>query len=159
MVQLRRSTWIIALAGLGVAGVFAAAAYGSQSSQTSFDSDLAAFMMRSDSSLLKIIRNDDGSGDSNHLDEYSLGTSNAALYKYVSAVDKAYKARPAPEAASQQAYIEVVISESETRAVLKDLELDLQPHEESSDYQIYSQEIDVGGKYYSLELMVPAGQR
>lgn len=159
MAQLRRSTWIITLAGLAAAGVFAAAAYGSQSSQVSFDSDLAAFMARSDSSLLKIVRNDDGNGDPKRLDEYSLGLSNAALYKYLSAVDKAYKARTTAEAESQQARIEVVISESETRTVLKDIGLELQPHEENSDYQIYSQEVEVGGRYYSLELMIPTDEK
>ena len=157
MVRLSRSTWIIALAILGIAGIFAAvAAYGSQpSSQTSFDSDLASFMLRSDSASLKIVRLQNGDASFQNLDEYSLGTTDAALYKYISAVDKAHNARTSDNDEQQQAYIEVVISDSEKRTMIRELDLEASVQQESSDYEIHSKALEISGRYYTLELMIP----
>ena len=157
MIRLSRGTWIIALAILGVAGIFAAvAAYGSQGSgQTSFDSDLSSFMLRSDSASLKIVRLQTGDVESQHLDEYSLGTTDAALYKYISAADKAHNARTSENAELQQAYIEVVISDSEKRTITGELDLEPSVQQESSNYEIYSKAFEISGRYYTLELMIP----
>jgi hypothetical protein len=157
MVRLSRSTWIIALALLGIAGIFAAAAaYGSQSpGQASFDSDLSSFMLRSDSASLKIVRLQNGDAESQHLDEYSLGISDAALYKYISAVDKAHNARVSADAELQQAYIEVVVSNSEKRTIVRELGLEPTGRQEDSDYGVYSKPLEISGRYYALELMIP----
>ena len=77
MIRLRRGTWIIALSTLAAAGIFAAAAaYGSQNpgQQAGFDSDLPTFLKRSDSSLLKIVRQNENDNEPQRLDDYSLAT-------------------------------------------------------------------------------------
>ena len=158
MIRLRRGTWIIALSTLAAAGIFAAAAaYGSQNpgQQAGFDSDLPTFLKRSDSSLLKITRHDDSDSEPQRLDEYSLATSNPAIYKYLSAVDKAHKLRVAAGTEIQPAYIEVVISRSETQTVLKEIDLELQTPQQDPSYEILVQEIEVSGRYYTLELLAP----
>ena len=150
---MNRSTWIVAISVLAVAGIFAAA-YGSQSSaQTSFDSDVHTFMQRSDSSLLKIVRHENNDGDSRGMDEYSLATSNPALYRYLSAVDKAHNGRPSANSELQEAFIEVIISSSETRTVLREIEL--QTGQENTGYAIYEQAVEISGRYYTLGLTIP----
>ncbi|MGI0037564.1 MAG: hypothetical protein ACRD99_04325 [Nitrososphaera sp.] len=155
---MSRGTWIIALSILTAAGIFAAAAaYGSQTpgQQAGFDSDLPSFLKRSDSSLLKIVRHDDSGGESQRLDEYSFATAYPAIYKYLSSVDKAHKLRVAADAELQPAYIEVVLSKSETRTVLKEIGLKPQATQENSYYEIHVLEIEVSGRYYALELFAP----
>lgn len=156
MIRLNRGTWIIAISILAVAGIFAAAgAYGSQASQASFDSNLPAFMQRSDSTLLKITRHQNTGAESQHLDEYSLGISDAALYKYISAVDKAHNSRLAEKAELQQAYIEVVLSKSETRTMMKEIDFELKAEQVDPDFEVHMQEIELSGRYYTIELMIP----
>ena len=152
-----RTTRIIAVVLLGVAGIFAAAtAYASQTpGQTGFDSDLPSFMLRSDSALLKITRLQDGGAESQHLDEYSLGISDAALYKYISAVDKAHNSRTSGSAEPQQAYIEVVVSDSEKRTIARELDLSPDAEQKNADYEIHAKVVEMSGKHYILELMVP----
>jgi hypothetical protein len=153
---LRRGTWIIALSVIAGAGIFAAAAYGSQTPglQPGFDSDLPAFLKRSDSSLLKIVRHEDSDRESEHLDEYSLATSNPVAYKYLSSVDKAHKVRVAANAEPQPAYIELVLSRTETQSILKEFDLVLEVQENPS-YEIHTKEIEVTGRFYKVELLTP----
>lgn len=158
MISLRRGTWIVALSVLAGAGIFAAAAaFGSQSpgQQAGFDSDLPAFLKRSDSSLLKIIRHEDSDRESERLDEYSLATSNPVIYKYLSSLDNAHKLRIAADAELQPAYIEVVLSRSETQTILKEFDLALQATQGEPSYEVHAQEIEVTGRYYTLELLTP----
>jgi hypothetical protein len=155
MVRLSRSTWIIALSIPGVAGIFAAAAGSQASGHTSFDSDLSSFMLRSDSALLKIIRLQNGDAEYQQLDEYSLGITDAALYKYISAVDKAQNSGTFENAQPQQAYIEVVVSNSEKRTMIKELDLKPTVQQEISNFEIYSKALEISGRHYTLELMIP----
>ena len=157
MVRLRRGTWIVALSVLAGAGIFAAAAYGSQSpgQQAGFDSDLPTFLKRSDSSLLKIVRHDVSDRQSEHMDEYSFATSNPVIYKYLASVDKAHKVRIAANAGLQPAYIEVVLSRSDTQTVLKEFELELQAAQGDPKYEVHAQEIELTGRYYTFELLTP----
>lgn len=152
---MRRGTWIVALSALAATGIFAAAAYGFQTpgQQAGFDSDLPAFLTRSDSSLLKIVRHEDSDRESERLDEYSLATSNPLVYKYLSSVDKAHKLRVAANAELQPAYIEVVLSRSETQSILN--EFDLVLIQENPNSETRSQEIEVTGRYYTVELFTP----
>jgi hypothetical protein len=154
---LRRSSRIIVFSALaGVAIFAAAAAYASQASgrDAAFDSNLAGFMMRSDSSLLKIIRHNDGDGSFERLDEYTLATSDAELYKYLSATDKAHNSSLG-SAGIQLAYMEVIVSSGETRTILKEIRPELQSQQENPDYDIYAKHIEMSGKHYALELYIP----
>jgi hypothetical protein len=157
MIRLRRGTWIIAFSTLAAAGIFAAAAYGSQNpgQQAGFDSDLPTFLTRSDSSLLKITRHDDSDSEPQRLDDYSLANSNPEIYKYLSAVDKAHKLRVAENTEIQPAHIQVVISKSETQTILKEIDLQLQTPQQDPSYEILVQEIEVSSRYYTLELLAP----
>jgi len=158
MIRLRRGTWIIALSTLAAAGIFAAAAaYGSQTpgQQAGFDSDLPTFLKRSDSSLSKIVRQNENDNEPQRLDDYSLATSSPAIYKYLSAVDKAHKSQVAANTEIQPTHIEVVISRSETQTILKEIDLELQTVQQDPSYEILVQEIEVSGRYYTLELLAP----
>ena len=140
-----------ALAG---AAIFAAAAaYASQTSgrDAAFDSNLPEFMTRSESSLLKIIRHNDGDGSFERLDEYTLATSDPELYKYLSAVDKAQNSR----GGIQLAYLEVIVASGETRTILKEIRPELQSQQENPDYDVYAKQIEMSGKHYALELYMP----
>ncbi|HKX81496.1 MAG TPA: hypothetical protein VJL54_04505 [Nitrososphaera sp.] len=130
------------------------AAYGWQSPpMASFDSDLHQFLQRTNSSLLFISRLQDTEVAAKHFEEYSLGLSNAALYKYLQSVDEADQRTPAPGNEAQVASTEVVISSSETRAIKKQISPALQ--EGTTDFDVYADDIEVNGRLYSLVLMVP----
>ena len=154
---MRRSSRIIVFSALaGVAIFAAAAAYASQASgrDAAFDSNLPEFMMRSDSSLLKIIRHNDGDSSFQRLDEYTLATSDAELYKYLSAVDKAHNSSLG-SAGTQLAYMEVIVFSGETRTILKEIRPDLRTQQENPDYDVYAKQIEMSGKRYALELYIP----
>jgi hypothetical protein len=151
---LKRSTRLILFSAIAAGAIFVvAAAYGSQTSgqNKSFDSDLLAFMKRTDTSLLKIARQNDSAIPLRHVDEYSLATSNAAFYKYLSAVDKAYDSSAGES--GQVAHMEVVISRSETRAILGDMTEVMEQQDPS--YETYVDKFELSGRNYSLELLVP----
>ena len=130
------------------------AAFGWQSPpRTSFDSDLHQFLQRTNSSLLFISRLQDTELAAKHFEEYSLGLSNQALYRYLQSVDEADQRIPTPGSEPQVASIEVVISSSDTRAILTQISPPLQ--ESATDFDVYADDIEVDGRLYSLVLMVP----
>ena len=154
---MRLSTKIIVFSVIAAAAIFAGvAAYGSQASgqSTGFDSDLPIFMKRSNSALLKIVRHDTSDDASGHLDEYSLGTSDRELYKLLSTVDKANQASVNGDK-PQEANMQVVISRTETQAIMKEITPELEVVQQGTEYDIYSKEVEVGGRHYSLEIMIP----
>ena len=154
MTRLRPATWVIALPILAAAGVFAAA-YGSQDQQAGYDSDLPAFLKRSDSSLLTIIRHESSDRQSQHLDEYSFATANPAIYKHLAAVDKSHKLGVSANTELQPAYIEVVLSKSETKTILKEIDFEPQATQENTSYEIFVKEIEMSGRNYALQLLTP----
>lgn len=154
---MRLSTKIIVFSVIAAAAIFAGvAAYGSQASgqSTGFDSDLPVFMKRSDSALLKIVRHDASDDAAEHLDEYSLGTSDRELYKLLSTVDKANKAAINVDK-PQEANMQVVISRAETQAIMEELTPEQGVGQQGTEYDIYSKDVEVGGRNYSVEIMIP----
>lgn len=150
------TTRIIAAVVIAGAATFAAvAAYGFEpfGEETSYDSNLAQFMKRSDSSLLKVVRLQQAEGTIKHFEQYSFASSNPTLYQYLSSVDKAHARGKAPESGLQMAYIEVIISSGQTEAILREISSELQ--ESNSEYDVYSEDIAVGRGQYSVVLMVP----
>jgi hypothetical protein len=148
---------IIAALAFGAAtAIFAA--YGLQVSSrgVSFDSDLAEFMNRSDSSLLEITRLPNSTGEATtHLDEYSIANSNPALYQYFSSVDRAHDKNPKPSA-PQDAIIQVVISRSHTRQILTAIDpdaLDQDPREDKFD--VFAENVELAGRHYSVVILTP----
>ena len=154
---MRNTSRIVAAFALAGGIIFAAvAAYGWQASaqETSFDSNLTEFMKRSDSSLLTIIRLEDVQyAAGRHLEEYSIAASNPALYRHLASVDRAYERGPAADMQSQTANIEVIISSSQTRAILQELDLSLS--ENNQGFDIYSDDIEIDSRHYTLALMIP----
>lgn len=110
-------------------------------------------MKRTESSLLKIVRHDSG-GNFQNVDEYSLATTDAQLYRYLGAVDKVHNS-PAASSGIQMAYIEVVVSSTETLTILKEIRPEEQAQQENPDYDLYSKQIEVSDRYYTLELFIP----
>lgn len=150
------TTRIIAAVVIAGAAIFAAvAAYGFQpfGEETSYDSNLAKFMKRSDSSLLKIVKLQQAESTSKHFEQYSFASSNPTLYQYLGSVDKAHTRGQAAESGLQTAYIEVIISSGQTDAILREISPELQ--ESNSEYDVYAEDIAVGRGQYSVILMVP----
>lgn len=111
-------------------------------------------MKRTESSLLKIARHDSGGNDFQNLDEYSLATTDAQLYRHLSSVDKAHNSLLG-DTGMQRAYIEVVVSSAETRLILNEIRPEEQVQRENPDYDVYSRQIEVSDRYYTLELFIP----
>lgn len=149
---------MIVLIVLVVAIVFAAlAAAGRASSQeVSFDSNLAEFMKRTDSSLLKIVRLQDQpiAAAPKHFDEYSLATSDPELYKYLASVNKAHDRDVGAEIEPQEANMEVIISSGQTRKILQEIGLTALEDQEP-EYDVHTENIEVGGQLYALEILIP----
>jgi hypothetical protein len=153
---LRRSSAIIVFSALAGAAVFAAAAaYASQASaqNTAFDSNLPEFMKRTESSLLKIARHDSGGSDFQNFDEYSLATTDAQLYRHLSSVDKAHNSLLG-DSGMQRAYIEVIVSGTETRLILNEIRPE-EVQQVDPNYDVYSRQLEVSDRYYTLELFIP----
>lgn len=91
--------------------------------------------------------------EAKHFEDYGLAASNQALYKYLDSVDEADQISPPPGDEPHVASIKVVISYSESRTILTQISPALQ--ESTEDFDVYSAEIEVSGRFYSLLLMVP----
>ncbi|HKU49452.1 MAG TPA: hypothetical protein VJP79_05855 [Nitrososphaera sp.] len=162
---MRRTTRILIFAALAGAAIYAAAAvYGAQASShnTGFDSNLPEFMKRTDSSLLRIVRHESGGGGFDHIDDYSLGSSDPELYRNIAKVDRAAATSSSSSSSGSQqqqmAFIEIVVSRSETQTIFEAINPLLQTTpaaQQDSEYEIYARNIEVGGRYYTLELLVP----
>lgn len=140
-------TIIIVVSVLAAAAV--SAAYGAQAQAgRGFDSDLPEFLKRTDSSLLRIVR-DEGTPAA-YLDEYSLASSEPFLYQFFSSVDGAYSKGSGDDG---QAQMQVVLSRSQTRSLMNNI--GLAPEEGTTEFNVYFTQVELGGKQYALTLMIP----
>jgi len=122
-----------------------------------FDSDLVAFLKRSDYALLTVSRYDDKpSSDSTYLDVYSLAGSNQLLFHHISSVDKAHDQHIGASSQLRLANVQVAITHSQAVMILEDTKL---KHQDGGSAEatldIYSGDIELDGRYYQLTLMFP----
>ena len=138
---------IIIIAVLAIAA--ASAGYITQAhAGESFDSNLPEFLKRTHSSLFTLTMQE--GPNATLLDQYSLSSSNPVLYQYFASFDTAYAKGPD---SGKAAKLEVIISKSESRAIINEIMPELK--DAGSEFSTYSGFVDMDSRHYALTLVVP----